>query len=138
MKGTLTLTIARSFIQQATEMALEKFDKPICVSVCDEYGFLLAFERMDGAPVRSILISQCKAYTAVRMGVPTHEFLARIQRDNILPSFFCDAQLTALPGGSVIRSGDGKIIGGIGVSALAPSQDQEITETISAQTIHIT
>ena len=132
MNGRLTADTARAFIAQATQMAKERFGKPVCVSVCDAYGFLVAFERMDGAPVRSISISQCKAYTAVRMGVPTHEFLARIQRDNVQPSYFCDPLLTALPGGSVLRNDAGEVVGGIGVSALAPQDDQMITETIAA------
>jgi uncharacterized protein GlcG (DUF336 family) len=119
MKG-LTFESAQKMVERAVSMAREEFQRPVCVAVCDHYGFLMAFARMDGAPVRSIQISQSKAYTAARMGVPTHDFLARIQRENVQPGYFCDPLLTALPGGSVLRNQNGEMIGGIGVSALAP------------------
>jgi uncharacterized protein GlcG (DUF336 family) len=129
----LTFESAQKMAERAVSMAREKFQRPVCVAVCDHFGFLMAFARMDGAPVRSIQISQSKAYTAARMGVPTHDFLARIQRENVQPGYFCDPLLTALPGGSVLRNQNGEMIGGIGVSALAPFEDQKITETIAAE-----
>lgn len=122
----------QKMIERAISMAKEEFGRPVCVAVCDRFGFLIAFARMDGAPVRSIQISQSKAYTAARMGVPTHEFLARVQRENVHPDYFCDPLFTALPGGSVLRSQNGEMVGGIGVSALATFEDQKITETVAA------
>ena len=121
----------QKMLEMAMKIAREEFNKPMCVSVCDPYGFLLGFSRMDGAPVRSIAISQSKAYSAVRMGVHTHEFYARVQRDNVQVSYFADSQLTALPGGYVVRGANGDILGGIGVSALAPAEDQHITELVA-------
>ena len=67
----LTLDIARRCLDRAMASAKQEFKRPICVAVCDPQGFLLAFARMEGAPVRSIQISQGKAYTAARMGVST-------------------------------------------------------------------
>lgn len=113
------------------QIAEADYNKPMCVCVCDPNGFLQGFARMDGAPVRSIAISQSKAYTAVRMGVHTHEFYARLQRDNLQITYFADPQLTALAGGFVVRGANGEILGGIGVSALAPSEDQYITELVA-------
>ena len=121
----------QKMLEMAIQIALTEYNKPICVSVCDPFGFLQGFARMDGAPVRSIAISQSKANTAVRMGVHTHEFLARVQRDNVQVSYFADPLLTALPGGYVVRGAAGEILGGIGVSALAPSEDQHITELVA-------
>lgn len=129
----LTWEKAQKMTERAITIAREEFQRPVCVAVCDQYGFLVSFARMNGSPVRSIQISQCKAYTAARMGVSTHEFFARIQRDNVQPDYFCDPLFTALPGGSVVRNQKGEVIGGIGVSALAPSEDQKITETIAAE-----
>lgn len=130
MVGLCQQTVQK-MIDMAMQIAQVEFNKPMCVCVCDPYGFLQGFARMDGAPVRSIAISQSKAYTAVRMGVHTHEFYARVQRDNVQVSYFADPQLTALPGGYVVRGPNGEILGGIGVSALAPSEDQHITELVA-------
>jgi glc operon protein GlcG len=107
--------------------AHQRFDKPVCVSVCDAYGFLLSFARADGAPVRSIALSQQKAYTAVRMGGTTTAFLERLRREDIAISYFCDSLLTALPGGTLIKDGT-RMIGGLGISGLTPAEDQALAD----------
>ena len=120
--------LAQKMVGKAIEMATTKFKRPICVAVCDSYGFLLAFGRMDGAPIRSIEISQGKAYTAARMGVNTSAFLDRLHKENIVASYFCDSKLTGLPGGSVLKDAAGNIVGAAGISGLTPSEDQEIAD----------
>lgn len=109
-----------------------RFGRPLCVSVCDTEGFLLAFARMDGAPVRSIEISHCKAYTAARIGVTTAAFHERLQAQAIPASYFCDPRLTGLPGGSVLKDSTGRVVGGTGISGLAPVEDQEIADLLAA------
>lgn len=123
---------AQILVEKAIEKAAAEYKRPICVAVCDAYGFLVAFNKMDGAPVRSIAISQGKAYTAARMGVNTDSFLARLHRENIPAIYFCDSQLTALPGGTVFKNADGVIFGAAGISGLAPQEDQEIAEYMAA------
>jgi len=129
--SSLPLESARLLIDRAMAEAKQDFERPVCVAVCDPLGFLIAFSRMQGAPVRSIQISQGKAYTAVRMGVSTEAFLARIQKEAIEIGYFCDPQLTALPGGSVLRDGTGRVVGGIGVSGLTSAEDQVITDRMA-------
>lgn len=65
----------QQLIEKAFTQATKEFKRPICVAICDQFGFLVAFARMDGAPIRSIQISQGKAYTAARMSVNTDVFL---------------------------------------------------------------
>lgn len=107
-----------------------RFGKPICVAVCDERGLLLAFLRMDGAPARSVELSQNKAYSAARLGTTTAAFHARMLRENMPASYFCDARLTGMPGGSAVSGADGSVRGGVGISGLAPAQDQEIADLL--------
>ena len=52
---------AQSVLTAALAQAHRDYGRPICASVCDEYGFQIAFGRMEGAPVRSIALSQGKA-----------------------------------------------------------------------------
>ncbi len=127
---TLTLEYAQILIAGAIAKANTEYHRPICVSIYDQNGFLVAFSRMDGAPVRSIEISQHKAYTAVRMGVPTDKFLERLHKEQLEASDFGE-HLTPLPGGNPLRNADGKVLGAIGVSGLALNEDQSITETIA-------
>ena len=128
----LTLDIARLLLDHAIARVKQEFNRPICVAVCDLQGFLLAFARMEGAPVRSIQISQGKAYTAARMGVSTEAVLARLKKEGIEIGYFCDPMLTALPGGSVLKDESGTVVGAIGVSGLTSAEDQVITDYIAA------
>lgn len=129
----LTLTIARDLIAQAMAYAEQNFKKPVCVSVCDATGLLLAFVRMDGAPVRSVAISQGKGYSAARMGVTTQAVLERLHREHIEIGYFCDPLLTALPGGSPLKDKEGVLRGAIGVSGLTSAEDQQVTDFIAAK-----
>jgi glc operon protein GlcG len=126
----MTLTQAQNLVTRACEKATSDFKRPICVSVCDASGFPVAFARMDGAPIRSIDISRRKAFTAVRMGMPTDAFLARVQKENWQASYFGEDMLP-LPGGNPIKDASGAIIGGIGISGLAASEDQVISEAMT-------
>jgi glc operon protein GlcG len=53
----LDLQRAQALAGQAMAKATQDYGRPICVAVCDEKGFLIAFVRMPGAPVRSVAIS---------------------------------------------------------------------------------
>ena len=127
----MNLQLAQSLTAKAMEEATSKYGRPICVSVCDQYGFLVAFARMEGSPTRSIQIAQGKAYSAARMCVNTEAFLERIQREKIEVGYFCDEKLTALPGGSVLKDSAGNIIGAVGVSGLTSQEDQTICNIIA-------
>jgi len=129
--SNLTLAVARDLIDQAMAHATQNFKKPVCVSVCDASGLLLAFVRMEGAPLRSVAIAQGKGYSAARMGVTTQAVLERLHREQIEIGYFCDPQLTALPGGSPLKDKDGILRGAIGVSGLTAAEDQQVTDFIA-------
>jgi glc operon protein GlcG len=67
----LVLDLVQKLLQQAMDKAKSDFGRPICVAISDHAGEMLGFMKMDGAPLRSIQISQRKAYTSARMVVPT-------------------------------------------------------------------
>jgi len=123
----MTYESAQKAITHALDKARADFKRPICVAICDQTGMLVAFARMDGAPVRSVEISQRKAFTAARMGVTTAAFLERLRKDNIEASWFGDG-LCALPGGAVLKDG-----WGVGISGLASHEDQAIADSVAAQ-----
>lgn len=130
--SALTLDRARQLLDQAMARATQEFKRPICVSVCDPTGLLVAFARMEGSPVRSVAISQGKAYSAARMGITTEAVLARLHKEGIQIGYFCDPQLTALPGGSPLKDQGGLLCGAIGVSGLTSAEDQQVTDFVAA------
>ncbi len=129
----LSLEHAQSIISQVISKAKhEAAGRPICVAVCDERGLLLAFARMDGAPARSVQISQGKAYSSARMGLTTQAVLERLHREKIEIGYFCDPDITALPGGSPLKNGEGRLVGAVGVSGLTSTEDQALTDAVAA------
>jgi uncharacterized protein GlcG (DUF336 family) len=129
---TITLETANKLIAKAFAQAAADYRRPICVAVCDGTGNLIAFARGDGAPVRSIQISQGKAYSAARLGVNTDAFLERLHREKVTARDFCDDKITSLPGGAVLKTGSGAVIGGIGVSGLKSEEDQAIVTALAS------
>ena len=127
----LNLQLTQVLLAHAADKARQTFGKPVCIAVCDPHGFLIGFSRMDDAPVRSIPISQQKAYTSSRMGVTTEAFLGRLRKDDVSIAYFCDPLLTALPGGALLRDARGSVIGAIGISGLAPAEDQQIADELA-------
>lgn len=125
--------LAANLVAEAIAKARADFGRPICVAICDTYGFLVAFCKMDDAPVRSIQISQSKAYTSARMGLDTQAFREKLCQENFLASDFCDEKLTALPGGAVLKNGNGTIIGAAGISGLAADEDAVIAKVLAAK-----
>ncbi len=124
--------LAGKLVAAAMAKARADYGRPICVAVCDRYGFLTAFSSMDDAPVRSIQLSQGKAYTSARMEVDTDAFLERLHLKNIPASYYCDDKLTALPGGCVLKNPSGGVIGGVGISGLTPDEDMAIAAALVA------
>jgi uncharacterized protein GlcG (DUF336 family) len=125
----LDLERAQNLLEHLVAEAKERFGKPVCAAVCDAHGFLIALARADGSPVRSIALSQQKAYTCTRMGGTTAAFLERLRREDIAIGYFCDPLLTALPGGALLEDGAGRVIGAVGISGLAPAEDQLLADS---------
>jgi uncharacterized protein GlcG (DUF336 family) len=128
---SLSLQLSNELIRHAIEKAAADYGRPICAAICDVAGFLVAFQRVEGAPIRSIAISQAKAYSAARMQANTDALLERLRRENIALSYFCDDRLTALPGGSILKNAEGVIVGGVGISGLAAAEDQQIANHVA-------
>ena len=65
MKSTLAIDYqdAKRIIDLIVQRALEQ-QKAVVVAVSDAHGELIAFARMDGAPLSSIRVAANKAWTA--------------------------------------------------------------------------
>ena len=102
---------------------------PMCISIVDESGNLIAFERMDGGKVTSITISQDKAFTAAAARKATHEYNAANIPGNLVFGIHTEVggRLSSVGGGLPVVVG-GEIVGGIGLSSGTPAQDMECAE----------
>lgn len=99
----------------------------VSVAVLDEGGNLVAFGRMDDAPLIGIEASRRKAYTAL-LGLGT-EALAKVLADrDVKEGLVALGSVTMLPGGLPIRDASTALVGAIGVSGGSPEQDVAIAE----------
>ncbi len=96
--------------------------KAMAFAVADSAGEMIATARMDGANPRILRHSIRKAYTAALMCRHTLSFKRDLEeRDGALDQWG-DANLTTLPGGLVVQSGD-KFVGGVGAGGGGPDDE---------------
>ena len=94
------------------------------IAVVDSGGNLVAFERMDGAQLASIAISEHKARAAVKYRRETKVFEDAIQKGGFNYVMTLDDVIASRGGFPLIQ--DGKVIGGIGCSGGTGSQDAAV------------
>jgi len=114
-------TIINGAVHKANELGVA-----MCISIVDESGNLIAFERMDGGKVHSVTISQDKAFTAASARKGTHEFNQACipgHENNLFGIHTALGGRMCIVGGGLPIISNGKVVGGIGVSSGSPEQD---------------
>jgi uncharacterized protein GlcG (DUF336 family) len=114
--------IIKNVVAKAEEMKVK-----VSVAVVDEYGDLVAFERMDGALKISPRFALAKANTSASLGMPTSglaEYAVTGKPYYGLNSIF-SGELTTIAGGVPVKNGE-KVIGAVGVGgSYDVKQDEE-------------
>jgi len=108
---------------------IERRGKAGVIAVADTHGELIAFARMDGAPISSITIAMNKAYSAARERKPSKEIgnASRHPEKGFDIGYFGDPRFTGWGGGVPILN-EGKVVGAIAVSGLPQAEDMELAE----------
>src|ERR1700751_4115220 len=117
-------------VQKAREM-----QKAVAIAVADSHGELIAFARMDGVSLPSIMIAMKKAWTSARTGQPTREIGEKVRHPEKGHdiAYYGDPRFVGWGGGIPLWS-DSEVIGGIGVSGLSSLEDIELA-TLGAQVL---
>ena len=120
---TLDYQDAKRIIDVIVERALEQ-RKAAVIAVSDAHGELIAFARMDGAPLSSIRVAANKAWTAARERKPTKDIGDKIRHPEkgFDIAFYGDKRFVGWGGGIPIWR-DGEVAGAIGVSGLSSAED---------------
>jgi glc operon protein GlcG len=117
------IPLARAAAAIAAAVAeARKHDWKLNVAVVDSGGNLVAFERMDGAQLASIQISEHKARTAVSFRRETKAFEEAIQQKNNPYVMTLDGVIGSRGGIPLIENGH--VVGAIGCSGGTGSQDE--------------
>jgi len=120
-KRALSLSDARKILDAARREA-EQRKWNVSIAVVDEGGFLLALERMDGAPLQSAEIATRKAWTAAMVRVPT-KTVEDMAKDR--------PGLLGMPGQLRVQGGvpmqvEADWVGAVGVSGVASHEDEQV------------
>ncbi len=127
-ESTIEYAEARRAVD-AISAEIRRRSKSGVISVCDAHGDLIAFARLDGAPLSSITISMNKAYSAARERKPTHEIgnAARNPEKGFDIGYFGDPKFTGWGGGVPVWK-DGIVVGAVAVSGLPQAEDIELAQ----------
>jgi uncharacterized protein GlcG (DUF336 family) len=123
----LTLEQAARIVDAALDHAATLKLHPLTVAVLDAGGHLVAFKRQDRSGILRPDIAQGKAWGALGMGLGGRSLRERSER---APAFFTalasvsQGRMVPVPGGVLIRSVEGDIVGAVGISGDHPDHDE--------------
>jgi glc operon protein GlcG len=122
----ITLQTAKKAMA-AAELEAAKNSWAVAIAIVDSGGQLVMLHRLDDVQHASIRIAQGKARTALEFRRDTKALEEAIARGGAGLRLLAVDGVTPLEGGVPIVAG-GKIIGAIGVSGVASSQDAQIAQ----------
>ena len=124
----LTLAQAEIIVDAALAKGAELELNPLTIAILDDGAHLKMFKRQDGpgAPMRP-KIAIGKAFAAVGLGIGTRPWEERAKERPLLIQGFMGLvdEFIAVPGGVVIRDGEGEILGAVGVSGDTSDADEQ-------------
>lgn len=123
----ITLEQAQTLIARALQKGGESGFKPLAVAVLDPRGQLKAYAAQEGTSLLRFQIAFGKANGALGMGMGSRGLKQvadeRPQFVNAL-SALANGGLVPVPGGVLIRDGEGAIVGAVGISGDTSDNDE--------------
>ena len=126
----LSLLQANNLIAEVLKAARGKNMPPIAVAVLDTGAHLKALQREDGVSFLRVQIAQAKAWGALGMATNTGLIADRYNQDDLQKGFInalntmTGGQVMPLPGGVLVRDGEGEIIGAVSAAGGVSTDDE--------------
>jgi uncharacterized protein GlcG (DUF336 family) len=129
MSRSITLEQSQAIIEACRSEATA-IGQPMNIAVVDDAGHLVAFAAMDDTKLIGEDISQRKALTAVYFQMDTRDLAPLVQPGQPLYGIEAttNGKLVVFGGGVLLRGADGRIVGGVGVSAGSVDEDHQVAE----------
>jgi len=124
---TLTLEVADLIVNQALQKGREMGFVPLTVAVLDAGGHLIVLKRDDNSSILRPQIAMGKAWGVLGMGFGGRELKRRAEK---MPIFFnalsdmSGGMMVPIPGGVLIRSSSGRILGSVGITGDTSENDE--------------
>jgi uncharacterized protein GlcG (DUF336 family) len=129
IRDARTLTLAGGLaVLEAAIAEAERIGQPMCITVVDTGGNLLAFGRMDGSKALSVISTRNKAVTAALSNEPTGGANADVELQVTLAQ---ESKWTNLIGGIPIRV-DGFVLGAVAAGSGTGTQDLAVARAGAA------
>jgi uncharacterized protein GlcG (DUF336 family) len=126
---SLGLKEARKIVNAIIKASENSEGQPMAAAVVDRHGNLVYLERMDGATPITARMSVTKSYSAMELLRDTITS-REVQEKLDLKSYeFSSTTYTTIPGGVLIKTKDGTVVGAVGTSGrapMAPMGDEEL------------
>jgi uncharacterized protein GlcG (DUF336 family) len=125
--ATLTLAQASVIVDTALQKGRELKLSPLTVVVLDAGGYLKAAKREDQSSLLRQEIALGKAWGCLGMGFGGRELARRAAK---APAFYgvlsnlSNGHMVPVPGGVLIRSQEGELLGAVGISGDASEKDE--------------
>ncbi len=117
-------TIVEATLAKGRELGLD----PLTVVVLDPGGHVVALKREDGSGILRPQIATGKAWGALGMGFASRELARRAEEYPVFVAALTGVsggRVVPVPGGVLIRTSDGALVGAVGVSGDTSDEDEE-------------
>ncbi len=123
----LTLQKAQAIVTAALAHAREQRFQPLAIVVLDERGAMKAFAAEDGTSLRRPEIAHGKAHGAISLGMGSRSLAkAATERPHFVAAVThaVGGSLIPVPGGVLLRSAAGAVLGAVGVTGDTSDNDE--------------
>lgn len=123
----LSLADANKIIEHSLVEQQKRGFKPMAVAVLNAHGCTKASAAQDGTSLIRPKVAHGKAFGAVSVGIGSR---ALFERAKVEPFFIqavnslCDGALVPVPGGVLIRSKEGELMGSVGITGDISDNDE--------------
>lgn len=124
---SLTLAQASTIVDVSLKKGRETNCAPLTVAVLDAGGHLVAFKREDRSGILRPDIAIGKAWGALGMGFGSREIAERAAKASLFYTVLASVsqgRLIPVPGGVLIKSTAGEIVGAVGISGDTSDRDE--------------
>ncbi|MFN3746832.1 MAG: GlcG/HbpS family heme-binding protein [Hyphomicrobiaceae bacterium] len=124
----MKLTVAQGMVDAAIAHARSRKMNPLAVVVLDARGALKLAVAEDGTSLKRAEIATGKAHGALAMGLGSRTLYTRVQKQPYFMAAVTHAVgglLVPVPGGVLVRTKEGELIGAIGISGDSSDNDEE-------------
>ncbi len=123
----LKLSDAKTIIEHALAAQQEHGFKPMAIVVLGANGAIKASESQDGTSLVRPKVAHGKAFGAVSLGLGSRALFERAKAEPFFiqaMNSLCDGALVPVPGGVLIRSSEGELLGAVGITGDISDNDE--------------